>query len=87
MLQAKYLKYGKCWLVTSGVISFQHAELYILKKISILYKKFFWAPPHNKHCTWYMLQAKYFKYGTCWIFTSWIIRDQLAELYILKNRI
>ena len=32
-----------------------------------------------------MLQAKYLKYGTCWIITIWVIRDQLAELYILKK--
>ena len=32
-----------------------------------------------------MLQAKYLKYGTCWIVTSLLIRFQLAEFYILKK--
>ena len=46
MLQAKYLKFGTCWIVTSGVIRDQLAELYILKKdFLILDKKIFWAPP------------------------------------------
>ena len=32
-----------------------------------------------------MLQAKYLKDATCWIVTSVVIRDQLADIYIGKN--
>ena len=34
-----------------------------------------------------MLQVKYLKYGTCWIVTTMVIRNRLAELYILHKRI
>ena len=39
--KSKYLSNGTWWIVTTGVILPQLAELYILKKNSIFHKKFF----------------------------------------------
>ena len=33
-----------------------------------------------------MVKAKYIKYGACWIVANKIIRDQLADLYIVTKR-
>ena len=33
-----------------------------------------------------MLQDKYLKYGTCWIVITGLIRNQLSNIYILKQK-
>ena len=70
-------KWGDSWSTRRSL----HSE----KKISILDKTNFLSPPPKKHNTIRSYKFKYLSNGTWGMVTSGVIRDQLAELYILKK--
>ena len=83
---SKYLC-DSTWLIVSiGVIRDQFTELYILQNSNFDFGQKIFLCPSKQNNTFRSYKYKYLSNGTWCIVTSGVIRDQLAELYIVTKR-